>query len=442
MSHYKPYPAYRDSGVEWIGPVPEHWEVKRLEHIADTHRDNVTADALSPYEVLHYSIPSVQETGNGSIEQGTTIDSNKLFVGCPQVLVSKLNPRKGTIVIAHKDPERPTVASTEFVPLIPQRDKSTLEFIASVAASAPLRQLMESRVESATRSHQRVAPEEILKARIATPPITEQTAIATFLDRETSRIDALIAKKTRFIELLKEKRQALITHAVTKGLDPDAKMKDSGVEWIGEVPKHWQAQPIKYLASIGNGSTPSKENSEYWEGGDFPWLTSGCVNLEIVNSAEQFVTDTALRECHLPIISPPAVLVGITGQGKTRGMASTLLIEATINQHIAYIKPTSNEIYIEYLRRFLDAAYDWLRFDSEGVGSTKGAITCEQLANTKIALPPLSEQNSILEVIHQQTDRIDLLTEKTERSIDLLKERRAAFITAAVTGQIDLRESA
>ena len=123
-------------------------------------------------------------------------------------------------------------------------------------------------------------------------------------------------------------------------------------------------------------------------------------------------------------------------------MASMLLIEATINQHIAFLKPTSENICIEYLRRFLDAAYAWLRFDSEGVGSTKGAITCEQLANTKIALPPLHEQESILDVIHKKAERLDLLVSKTQRSIDLLKERRAAFITAAVTGQIDLRESA
>jgi type I restriction enzyme S subunit len=125
------------------------------------------------------------------------------------------------------------------------------------------------------------------------------------------------------------------------------------IDWLGEIPVHWSVQPIKYLASIGNGSTPSKENGEYWEGGAFPWLTSGCVNREVVDSADQFVTDAALSECHLPIISPPAVLVGITGQGKTRGMASTLLIEATINQHIAYLKPTSEDISIEYLRRFL-----------------------------------------------------------------------------------------
>jgi type I restriction enzyme S subunit len=281
--------------------------------------------------------------------------------------------------------------------------------------------------------------EHVKRLPVLVPSREEQVTIATAITRETTRIDALIEKKARFIELLKEKRQALITHAVTKGLDPSVKMKVSGVEWIGEVPEHWQVLPIKYLASIGNGSTPSKDNSEYWADGTFPWLTSGCVNLEVVNSAEQLVSEIALSECHLPIISPPAVLVGITGQGKTRGMASTLLIQATINQHIAYLKPTTNDISVEYLRKFLDAAYDWLRFNSEGVGSTKGAITCVQLANTKIPLPPLCEQETTLKAIQRQTTRIDLLTEKTQRSITLLKERRAAFITAAVTGQIDLR---
>jgi type I restriction enzyme S subunit len=135
------------------------------------------------------------------------------------------------------------------------------------------------------------------------------------------------------------------------------------------------------------------------------------------------------------------VLVGITGQGKTRGMATTLKIEATINQHIAFLKPISKNIHIGFLRSFLEAAYNWLRFDSEGVGSTKGAITCEQLANTRIAMPPLAEQQSILAFIDRQSDRTARLQSKTQLSIDLLRKRRSALITAAVTGQIDLRES-
>ena len=159
---------------------------------------------------------------------------------------------------------------------------------------------------------------ELVNLKAVIPSFHEQAKIASTLDRETRRIDSLISKKTRFIELLKEKRQALITHAVTKGLDPKVRMKPSVVEWIGEVPEHWSFQPIKFLASIGNGSTPTKDNTTYWGNGHFPWLTSSCVNQDVVICADQFVTDAALRECHLPVITPPAVLVGITGQGRTR----------------------------------------------------------------------------------------------------------------------------
>lgn len=442
MSHYKPYPAYRPSGVEWIGDVPDHWDVKRLEYVAGTHRENITPQDLASSEVLHFSIPVVQETGGGAVEDGSTIDSNKLIVRGPQVLISKLNPRKSTVVIADADPNRLTVASTEFVPLLSQAGKSSLHFIASLVSSANFRQLLESKVESVTKSHQRVLPEHITKAIFAIPPFAEQAVIAVIINSETKRIDSLIARKARFIELLNEKRQALITHAVTKGLDPNVKMRDSGVEWIGEVPDAWSFQPIKFLASIGNGSTPTKDNDTYWENGHFPWLTSSCVNQDLVNCAEQFVTDAALRECHLPVIAPPAVLVGITGQGRTRGMASTLVIKATINQHIAFLKPKPQKLLIEFLRMFLDASYGWLRFESDAVGSTKGAITCEQLGNTKIPLPSLVEQQEIIDQTRQKLSRIDRLSEKTQHSIDLLKERRSAFITAAVTGQIDLREAA
>ncbi len=280
---------------------------------------------------------------------------------------------------------------------------------------------------------------DLKRLPLLVPSVNEQISIATFLDRETAKIDSLVKEQEKLIILLKEKRQAVISHAVTKGLDPNVPMKDSGIEWLGEVPEHWSILPIKYVANIGNGSTPNKDEGRYWENGTFPWLTSGCVNHDEVESAEQYVTEAALRECHLPIITPPAVLVGITGQGKTRGMVATLKIKATINQHIAFLKPASESVRVEFLHKFLDASYEWLRFDSEGGGSTKGAITCEQLANTKITLPPLTEQESILDYIRLQNEWINQLQSEIRRSVDLLKERRSALISATVTGKIDVR---
>jgi type I restriction enzyme S subunit len=440
VSHYKPYPAYKDSGVEWIGEVPEGWEVKPLKVVVSCNDDSVSETAASATPIRYVDISAVSHNeGIGSTEAmlfGDAPSRARRKAKTGDVIISTVRTYLKAVA-AVDDRYADCVYSTGFAVLRARNGQVKPSFLKWLALNELFIQSVESHSEGL--SYPAINAPELVNLKAVIPSLSEQTVIASILDRETARIDALISKKTRFIELLKEKRSALITHAVTKGLDPNAKMKDSGVEWIGDVPAHWSVQPIKYLASVGNGSTPSKDEDKYWENGTFPWLTSGCVNLEVVDSAEQFITHAALHECHLPIITPPAVLVGITGQGKTRGMASTLMIEATINQHIAFLKPSSKNIRTEILREFLNAAYEWLRFDSDGVGSTKGAITCEQLGNTRISLPLLSEQKGILDFISRQTNRIDCLTSRTQRSIDLLKERRSALITAAVTGQIDLR---
>lgn len=129
MNHYPRYPKYKDSGVEWIEEVPEHWTISRIDHIATTHRENISPENFIGAKVFHYSIPVVQERGTGAVEDSSTVDSNKLVIRCPQVLVSKLNPRKQTVVVAKGHDAYLTVASTEFVPIVPKPSKVTMEFI-------------------------------------------------------------------------------------------------------------------------------------------------------------------------------------------------------------------------------------------------------------------------------------------------------------------------
>lgn len=435
MSQHKPYPAYQKTDVEWIGKLPKRWSVARIKRHATLRSERCTE---VPTGTTYIGLEDVEpETGKYKPTPGNSRQSEDSTVGIYRdldVLYGKLRPYLRKSIVAAGS----GVCSTEF--LVLHTESLDPNWLHQWLLTPVVTQQIEAGCDGAKMP--RADWEYVGSIPIPVPSKDEQAEIIKSMIEETARIDALISKKSRFIELLNEKRQVLIKRAVTKGLDPSVKLKDSGVEWIGRIPEHWSVLPIKFLARIGNGSTPSKENSQYWDGGTFPWLTSGCVNKDAVNAAEQFITETALRECHLPIIDPPAVLVGITGQGKTRGMASILLIEATINQHIAYLKPISNDLCLEYLRIFLDAAYDWMRFESEGTGSTKGAITCEQLANMKIVLPSIAEQKDTLALVQRQTDQIDRLAQKTQRSIDLLKERRSAFITAAVTGQIDLREAA
>jgi type I restriction enzyme S subunit len=307
-----------------------------------------------------------------------------------------------------------------------------------------------------------VSGDELKSCSLPCPSIPEQQAIAAFLDRETGRLDRLVGWKRELIERLKEKRIALISRTVTRGLPPAAAraaglpdlsaeasakeenptLKPSGLPWLGDVPEHWEVKPVKYVARIGNGSTPNRDNAAYWEEGDYPWLNSSSVNRETITDSEDFVTALALQECHLPKINPPAVLIGITGQGRTRGMASTLLFEATINQHVAYVKPSPKKADVGFLRRVFDMAYEFLRSESDGGGSTKGAITCEQIGTMVIPLAPLPEQAAIAAYLDRETAKLDALVAKVEAAIERLQEYRTALITAAVTGKIDVRGAA
>ena len=277
---------------------------------------------------------------------------------------------------------------------------------------------------------------------LAVPPLREQAAIVRYLDYVDRRIRRYIRAKQKLIALLNEQKQAIIQQAVTRGLDPNVRLKPSGVEWLGDVPEHWEIWQISHFAKIGNGSTPSRGNAGYWSGGHYPWLNSASVNKGKIAAADQFVTDLALRECHLPRVQPGSVLVAITGQGKTRGTAALLEIEATINQHIAYITPTSAFVAPDYLQMYLTAAYPELRRISDDSGSTKGALTCEDIKRFRIVVPPIEEQQRLVNTVRQELVNVEAMTERIQREIALLREYRTRLIADVVTGKLDVRAAA
>ena len=277
---------------------------------------------------------------------------------------------------------------------------------------------------------------------VLVPVLSQQRAIADYLDRETARLDALVAEKERLLDLLAEKRRALITRAVTRGLDPNVPLRDSGISWLGEIPAHWEIWKVGHIAKVGNGSTPSRSNAEYWSEGRIPWLNSSVVNRPEVTHADQFVTELATQECHLPQVKRGSVLMAITGQGKTRGRAAVLSFDATINQHLAFIHPKQSRLLPWFLKWTLFAAYDFLRSISDDAGGTKGALTCEEVANLRVPVPPVREQAGILENIATSVERLDSLRAVAKNTISLIKERRSALISAAVTGQIDMEQVA
>lgn len=409
------YDAYTPTSIPWLGSLPSHWCVAPMKRLIE-----IQNGADHKHIETTEGVPVIGSGGPFTFASEAMYSGESVLLG-----------RKGTI-------DRPIYINGDFWTVDTMywsivRPDTCGRFAYYVATTIPFgyystSTALPSMTKSALNAH-----------LVPFPELTEQESIAAFLDHETAKIDALIAEQEKLIALLAEKRQATISHAVTRGLNPDVPMKDSGVAWLGEVPAHWNILPLKLIAVIGNGSTPNRDNPDYWESQGFPWLNSSVVNMEEVSEAAQFVTDLALKECHLPIVKPPALLVGITGQGKTRGMATLLKFTATLNQHLAYIKPDENKLSEKYLIRLFEALYQHLRTESEGAGSTKGAITCEQLGNLRVPMPALEEQIAIASLLDQETDKINQLSTDGQLTVNLLKERRSALIAAAVTGQIDVR---
>ena len=429
------YPKYKDSGVEWLGEVPEHWVLNQGRRLFTQEREPArpTDDQLSAtqkYGVVPQKLFMEME------DQKVALALNGLnsfkHVEAGDFVISLRSFQGGIERSAY-----PGCVSPAYTVLRPAESIDG-RFWSYLLKSKGYIEALQSMTDG-IRDGKNISYQQFGQIIVPAISLPEQIQIADFLDRETAKIDELVVEQRRLMELLKEKRQAIISHAVTQGLKPDVAMKPSGTEWLGDVPAHWDATPIKYVAKVGNGSTPSREVPEYWGETGFPWLNSSVVNARVVTEAEGFVTERALRECHLPIVAPPAILVGITGQGRTRGMAAMLGIEATINQHVAYVRPDSTKLDVRYLLRILESAYLKLRRDSEEAGAIKGAITCEQIGNLRIPLPSLAEQRAISAFLDIETAKFDTLTAEAQHAIDLLQERRTALISAAVTGQIDVR---
>jgi len=441
------YPEYKDSGVEWLGAIPSNWTTDRLKrrcHVFPSNVDKKSVDGeravrLCNYTDVYYNDRIVPDM---SLMDATATDQQ----------IAKFTLRAGDTVFTKDSESADDIGVAAYVPS--DLPGIVCGYHLSIARpivgtnGAYVKWLFDARYTKArfavlANGLTRVGLNQyaVDNMELPWPPFEEQVAIASFLDRETAKIDALIAEQEKLLALLAEKRQATISHAVTRGLDPKAPMKDSGIPWLGEVPAHWEVSPLKYISRIGNGSTPNRDNPDYWSDTGFPWLNSSVVNQDEVTEAERFVTEFALKECHLPVIRPPAVLVGITGQGKTRGMAAPLMFEATISQHLAYVAPKAGRLEVAYLLRALEIAYGTLRTDSESAGSTKGAITCDQLSRFTIPLPPLDEQGAIAKHIDIKAAHFEKLASDSRQAIALLKERRSALIAAAVTGHIDVRRA-
>ena len=432
----KPYPEYKESGLPWVGTLPAHWSserAKRLftkmdrpvrpgDEVVTCFRDGMVT--LRKNRRLRGFTEAIYELGYQGIRKGDlVIHAMDAFAGAIGVSDSD---GKGTPVYAVCQPQ-PGVNAHYYAVIVREMSRS----LWILALSRGIRERStDFRFEAFGNQ------------RVPLPPPDEQAAIVRFLDHANAKIARAILAKRKLIALLNEQKQAIIQRAVTRGLDLAVKLKPSGIPWLGDVPEHWEVWRISRFARVGNGSTPSRGKPSYWNGGTYPWLNSSQVNRGFIDSADQFVTQTALSECHLPRVLKGSVLVAITGQGKTRGTAAVLGFEATINQHIAYITPRTAVVSPDYLHLVFTAAYSTLRALSEDSGSTKGALTCEDLKRFKIALPQLTEQAELVRHARSETESLNAAISRAEREIALLREYRTTLTADVVTGKLDARDAA
>ena len=428
-----PYAEYKDSGVPWLGDVPAHWDIRRIKTVL-REATSRTPDGQGTLLALTRSrglIPRSDSTAR--VASASTLVGYKHYKPT-QIVMNRMQAWSGMFGLA---------AISGLV----SPDYAVFDVVQPQSPSFMLLRIktpdLVGQFAIASRGigsgFNRLYTDKLGAVWLALPPPDEQAAIVRFLDWATRRVDRAIRAKRRLVALLTEQKQAIIHRAVTQGLDPSVPMKASGIPWLGEIPAHWEVRRIGAFARVGNGSTPARSNPSYWRGGHYPWLNSSQVHRGVIGSADQFVTTRALAECHLPRLSYGAVLIAITGQGKTRGTAAILAMDATINQHIAYIIPSGSIVSSAYLQSYLQASYVALRAMSEDAGSTKGAITCRDLKSFGIAVPPMSQQAAIVAHLDDATAGINSTIERTQRQIGLLREYRARLVADVVTGKLDVR---
>jgi type I restriction enzyme S subunit len=432
----KKYDSYKDSGVEWIGEVPTHWGVDILNRIFKINTGFTPSTSNNEfYENGVHDWITIRDLDGKYVSESKTKLTDIAVQG-------KTIIPKGSLLYSFKL----SVGQMAFT----TKDIYTNEAIFSVFPSEKLnlnyyyylldRILIHNSNENIYGA--KILNQELIKAsKLLVPSEEEQTTIANYLDHKTTQIEHLIAKKEQFIQLLEEERIAVINQAVTKGLDPSVPLKHSGIEWLGEIPKHWEVNKIKSVTNkIGSGVTP-KGGAEIYELTGIPLLRSQNVYFDgfrLDNVA--YIT----REIHDSMKNSQVlfgdVLLNITGGSIGRCYYVTNEFEeANVNQHVCIVRP-NERIITEFLNYVLRSTLGQQQIDLCQTGGNREALNFEQLKNFFLILPSIDEQHEIVEKLSKSLNAISLTIEKSRKEIDLINEYKTALISEVVTGKVDVRE--
>lgn len=443
---YPRYPTMRNSGVEWLGEVPHEWQQRRMRFVCEINPSKAELSLLP--EDTTVSFVAMEKVGtDGQLLLDTTRLLESVLQGFTyfkdgDVIVAKITPcfENGKGAFCNELVNGIGFGSTEFHVLRPYRDYAP-QFIYYVTYSYPFRSIGAALMQGS--AGQKRVPDEFVKDfTIAWPPLAEQRRVAAFLDAKTVELDTLVALKERQVALLLLQRQALISHAVTKGLDPNAPMADSGVEWLGEVPAGWEITRVKFLArSIQTGPFGSQlYATDYVEGGTPVINPSNIQNSRIVPDYQISVDVDTITRLSRHVLMKGDIVCARRGELGRCGLVTKREQGWLCGTGSLRVRPNTSKSFPAYLGSFLSlsSVKEWLVVES--VGSTMNNLNTDILANLPIMCPPLSEQRAIVAYLDRETSQIDTLVATIRAQIERLRVYRQALISAAVTGKIDVRE--
>ena len=413
------YDKYKDSGIAWIGEIPEHWEIKRLKNVCSqvNIKENSKGNSL-PYIGLENI-----ESGSGRyIDTISEIEGMANRFCKNNVLFGKLRPYLSKVYLAEKD----GICSTEFI--VYDTKSNNCRFIHKLLLSPLFIDVVNSSTYGAKMP--RANSEFINNIYVQIPPLPEQQSIATYLDQKCGEIDELITLQEEMITKLQSYKQSVITEAVTKGLDKNVPLKDSGIEWIGEIPEHWNSYRIKYHFSVISGSG-FKNEIQGCTDGEIPVCKASDISnagKEIFKSSNYLSREIAIKE-GFNIIPVGSILFPKIGEAMKKNNRSIAMIECCLDNNCQALIPSNiNCIYSYYIFKIIDMSW----YDN---GGTIPSINNQKLINSFIPYPPLSEQQAIADYLDQRCSEIDKLISIKQQKIEKLKEYKKSLIFECVTGK-------
>ncbi|HED0391813.1 TPA: restriction endonuclease subunit S [Yersinia enterocolitica] len=432
MAKYKAYPEYKDSGVEWLGEIPKHWVCTVLKRLCSlttgltppTNNEDNYADEGHPW------VRPEDINENGMETRASKYVSNNGWK-----LLRNIEPNSTLLccigTIGKCGYVREIVSTNQQITAATFRNSERFNFYLMQSARTQLEELATGNVLKILNS-ERLGTLNVVKVEGK-----EADTIAAFLDHETAKIDKLIEKQQQLIELLKEKRQAVISHAVTKGLNPDVPMKDSGVEWLGEVPAHWEVSKFGYISLVVRGGSPRPAGDPTLFNGDYsPWVTVAEITKDneiYLESTDTFLTKKGSEQCR--VFKVGTLL--LSNSGATLGVPKILNINANANDGVVGFE--SLQIDHEYAYFYLSTLTNNLR-ESIKQGSGQPNLNTDIVKSIAVPIPPEKEIQLIVSSIKEIIKLYSLIESSALEQVKLLQERRTALISAAVTGKIDVRD--